>query len=554
MTSSTADRRAQLSKDLIPLRLNLTGILPLLEANQPDWYGSIYFERKTSKTYTANLKQTQIADEVVTGVVFRIYDGFTLYEEATDELDAEQLKTRAIAFAKRIAQYKPDPEKIRRPYRPPTWAERLTPDLASQSTSQLPPHLTGGLTRELPSGLEEEITSQIPKNPTAKTQVNFGIRFSEDPKSLSAATCFQKLKSTIETCKALAPQQELSPNDLTYVASRLSFFEEESIFIDRESNLSQTLYRLMFNVTLMSGSDRTSFRVGGLGGLEAVAFNESEIMNALKDLKALKSANRLNPGKYRVLFGPALTGVLAHEAFGHAQEADTCARGRSKAWELHQTGERVGNSHATILNNPAIFENGLHSFGAWGSYFFDEEGWLAQKQVLLDEGKLLVPMTNLTSAIRLRIPRTANGKRESWAHGVYTRQTNTYFSAGNKTLSQLMADLGNGFIALHAAGGMEDPKGMGIQVGISFLHEVKAGKLTGNLFKGPAGGDIQMTGYTPDVLNSIIGKSKIDFESEEPDRAKHPVNDVGGCGKYHKEFVFAGCGGPYLLLDQVILG
>jgi len=101
---------------------------------------------------------------------------------------------------------------------------------------------------------------------------------------------------------------------------------------------------------------------------------------------------------------------------------------------------------------------------------------------------------------------------------------------------------------------MEDPKGMGIQVGISYLEEVKAGKLTGRVFKGPAGGDIQMTGYTPDVLNSIEGKSKVEADKDSPDQARFPFNDAGGCGKYHKEFVFAGCGGPYLLLNQVILG
>jgi TldD protein len=163
-------------------------------------------------------------------------------------------------------------------------------------------------------------------------------------------------------------------------------------------------------------------------------------------------------------------------------------------------------------------------------------------------------MTNLTSALRLGVPRSANGKRESFANGVYTRQTNTYFSAGDKTLSQLMAELGDGFLAIHPAGGMEDPKGMGIQVGIFYLQEVKNGELTGRLFRGPAGGDIQMTGYTPDILNSIVAKSKIEFDSTAPDKARHPQNDVGGCGKYHKEIVNAGCGGTYLLLDQVILG
>ena len=524
-------QRAPISPELIVVRNNLEKVLPVLETHQ-DWYGSIYFERKSSKSFSANLKQTQLADNVTMGVALRIYDGYTLYEQATDDLDPESLLRFAQKFAERVSSTPAPAGATLRPYRAVSWKDRLQ----SEKT------------------LENEITSQIPKNVTPKTRVHFGIQFKEDPRELKTADWFDRAKGIIERCKTLAPQAGLSATDLSYLLARQAFSVEESIFIDRETNMSQTLFRLALTTITMSGSDRTFLRIGGLGGLEAISFEDAELVTMLKDLKQLKSAERLQPGKYRVLFGPVLTGVLAHEAFGHSQEADTCARGRSKAWELHKSGTVVGNELATILNNPAIFENGDSEYAAWGSYFFDEEGWLAQEQVLLDRGVLKTPMTNLTSAIRLGIPRTANGKRESWANGVYTRQTNTYFSAGDRTLDQLMGDLGNGFLAMHPAGGMEDPKGMGIQVGISYLQEVRDGKVTGKLFKGPAGGDIQMTGYTPDVLNSIVAKSKIEFDKSAPDQARHPFNDAGGCGKYHKEFVFAGCGGPFVLLDQVVLG
>lgn len=521
--------RPSFAEDLEPIRKNLMTLLPVLEA-QPDWYGSIYFERKSAQSHFANLKQTQVSDQTQMGVVFRVYDGYTLYEDATDDLEPQSLKLTAENLVKKIKN-KPTPTQIeKRIYKPKTWKDRLSVPL------------------------EKEILSQIPDSLVPTTPVHFAIRFSQDPRSLSAEKVLSSLKNLIQRCQKSAPQCGLTVEDLSYLAARQSFSIEDAIFIDRETNMSQTLFRLALSVTSMSGSDRAFKRVGGLGGLECIELTDSDLIEMLKDLKGLKEASRLDPGKYRVIFGPGLTGVLAHEAFGHSQEGDTCARGRSKAWELHKTGAIVGNEQATILNNPAIFENGASSYAAWGSYFFDEEGWLAQEQVLLDQGKLLSPMTNLTSAIRLGVPRTANGKRESWANGVYTRQTNTYFSAGNHTLDQLMNQLGDGFLALHAAGGMEDPKGMGIQVGISYLHEVKNGKLTGKLFKGPAGGDIQMTGYTPDVLNSIVAKSKIEFNSSSPDQARHPENDVGGCGKYHKEFVYAGCGGPYILLDQIILG
>lgn len=521
-------QRAQLSPELVQLRQTLPSLIPLLEV-QKNWYGSIYLEKKSSKTFMANLKNTQMTDNVTLGAVLRIYNGYTLFEHATDELDPAALQRSARQFAERVARSSQPKGTALQAYAPATWSQRLS------------------------RNLEAEITSQIPTNVQAETPVHFGVKFSQDPR-LETADHFAQLKKIISRCQELTPKVGLESKDLTYVMARQSFALEESIFIDRESNLSQTLFRLALTIVTMSGADRTALRTGGLGGLEAIEISEEELNELLTNLKSLKSAEKLSPGKYRVLFGPVLTGVLAHEAFGHSQEGDTCARGRSKAWDLHKSGQIVGNEHATILNNPAIFENGGKAYAAWGSYFFDEEGWLAQEQVLLDRGVLNAPMTNLTSAIRLGVPRTANGKRESWANGVYTRQTNTYFSPGQKTLDELMADLGDGFLAVHPAGGMEDPKGMGIQVGISFLEEVRNGKLTGQVFKGPAGGDIQMTGYTPDVLNQIVTKSKIEFNSSAPDQARHPYNDAGGCGKYHKEIVFAGCGGPYVLLDQVILG
>lgn len=521
--------RAPFSEDLKPVRATLLSLLPVLEV-QPGWYASIYFERRIAKSFTANLKQTQISDQVRTGVVFRIYDGYTLFEQATDDLAPEALRETAQTFAKRVSATPAPSGAPKRAYQALSWKQRLE------------------------AKLENELTSQIPKDVSARTPVHFGISFEQDPKSVSPAKRLAHLQAIVERLKALAPENDLAPEDLTYVMARQGFWEEEAIFIDRETDMSQTLYRQNVTVVAMSAADRTYLALGGLGGMEATEAPDAELISLIRDLKSLKSAHRLQPGKYRVLMGPVVAGVLAHEAFGHAQEGDTCARGRSKAWELHKTGELVGNEHATILNNPAVYENGGEPYAAWGSYFFDEEGWLAQEQVLLDKGKLLAPMTNLTSAIRLGVPRTANGKRESWANGVYTRQTNTYFSAGDKTLTELMKQMNEGFLAVHPAGGMEDPKGMGIQVGLSYLQEVKDGNLTGRVFKGPAGGDIQMTGYTPDVLNSILGKSKVEAETSTPDKARFPFNDPGGCGKYHKELVFAGCGGTYLLLDQVILG
>lgn len=528
-TAAQAGNRLPFDPQLQALRDFLPSLLPFLEIDRRS-YGSIFVEKKSNLSCMVNLRQSQVSDDVSLGLVLRIYDGYTLYECATDDLEPAALTETAINFACRVAATAPQPGAVRREYHATPWAQRLQ------------------------AQLDPDITSQIEANATPQSQVHFGIRFEQDPRSASNQARLTGLKDILTRIQARAAQHGLTEADLSYMMARQNMSIETSLFIDSEVNMSQSLMRLSLTLLLMSGAERTYARFGGLGGLETIAFADSEFDLLLGDLAALKQAQRIQPGKYRILISPGIAGVVAHEAFGHSQEGDTCARGRSKAWELFQSGERVGNPQATILNNPAIFQNGADSFAAWGSYYFDQEGWLAQEQVLLDAGRLCAPMTNMTSALRLGVPRTANGKRESWGNGVYTRQTNTYFSAGKATLEQLMQQLKDGFLATHMAGGMEDPKGMGIQVGIQFLKEVKDGKLTGRVFKGPAGGDIQMTGYTPDVLAAIVDKSKIEFNSAAADTARHPVNEVGGCGKYHKEIVEAGCGGPYVLLDQINLG
>jgi TldD protein len=530
IASESTRKRAPLSEDLKSFQEFLPRVHGILMESCPRFYSSLYFERKSGVTASANLKQTQVSERATSGLVMRIYDGYTMHEMATDDLREDSLCRQAERFSKRIAQVQSGERGVYRPYSGASWEQRLK------------------------TALDDEILAQIPQSPTSSEFVHFGIRFKDDPRNRSIDSFVQNVKDRVSEVQTLAEGMGFDSHTLSFVSARRSFVIEESLFLDAHCRMSQTLFRNSIFVAALSGSNRTYVTRGGLGGEECVSLSPLDLSDLLRDLKGLEKSERLEPGKYRVIFGPVVSGVLAHEAFGHSQEGDTCARGRSKAWELFRSGDLVGNSMATILNNPAVFKNGAGDYAAWGSYFFDEEGWLAQSQVLLDQGKLLSPMTNLTSALRLGVPRTANGKRESWSSGVYTRQTNTYFSPGTLTLEQMMAELGDGFLALHPAGGMEDPKGMGIQVGLSYLQEVKDGKLTGRVFKGSVGGDIQMTGYVPDVLSRIVAKSKIEADHSGPDQAQHPFNDNGGCGKYHKEYVHAGCGGPYLLLDGVTLG
>ena len=117
-------QRAQLSPELQKLRAQLPDLLGTLQ-HDDEWYASIYLEKKSGKTFSANLKQTQVSDSHTLGVVFRIYDGYTLYEQATDQLDWSSLQKEAKTLVERVKSTEHAPNLPKRVYKAPSWKERL---------------------------------------------------------------------------------------------------------------------------------------------------------------------------------------------------------------------------------------------------------------------------------------------------------------------------------------------------------------------------------------------------------------------------------------------
>ncbi|NQZ00822.1 MAG: TldD/PmbA family protein [Bdellovibrionales bacterium] len=537
MSESQSVDRAQLSSQAEAMKPVLEKVYSQLRqfANDGDrdWYISLVYERRATASARANNKKTALDEDLNEGLVLRVYDGSTMYEEACDQMGESELLAKAERLAGRVMVNSVEGGDSLRPYSSPSWSDRLQAEL------------------------DPEITSQIPQDVDSETWVNFGTRWGQGYWG-SSAEILQHAQSVLSE---LSQRHDDLPDSSSakgaqMLTSIVSSEVVEYLFVDESVKMAQTLTRDRVVAFALKDGQRGVVIKGGLGGLETTRLMESDYEEVFDNLQMVMDSEPLKPGRYKLLMHPAISGVFAHEAFGHTQEGDTWARGRSKAKMLFENKIKVGNEHSNILNNPAVFKNGNDDFAGWGSYYFDEEGWLAQSNYLVKDGVLQAPMTNLTSSLRLNVPRTANGKRESWTNAIYTRQTNTYFEEGDLTFDELLGKIDYGFLATVPYGGMEDPKGMGIQVGIQFLQEVQDGKLTGKVFKGPAGGSIQMTGYVPDYLNAIMGKTKIDaFENHQgEEEPTHPWNEAGGCGKYHKESVVAGCGGPYMLVDDVLLG
>ncbi|WP_456398664.1 TldD/PmbA family protein [Mesoaciditoga sp.] len=266
-------------------------------------------------------------------------------------------------------------------------------------------------------------------------------------------------------------------------------------------------------------SDIESF--SGLKGVELLEEMEEKVIDVVKEAESLLNAQRLEPGEYDVICSPDVSGVIAHEAFGHGVEMDMFVKNRAKAAEY--MGKRVGSDLVSMHDGAAAAKE-------VSSYFFDDEGTLAHDTLIIDKGILKAGLSDLLSAMKLHTIPTGNGKRESFERKAYARMTNTFFTPGEDTLEDMIKSIKHGYLLEKYGSGMEDPKNWGIQVMITYAREIKDGKLTDKVIS-----PIIITGYVPDLLNSISMVSK-DFK----------LSGSGACGKGYKEYVKVSAGGPYI--------
>ncbi len=261
--------------------------------------------------------------------------------------------------------------------------------------------------------------------------------------------------------------------------------------------------------------------VSGIKGPELFDELEEVLPDVINGAEELLGAESIEPGEYDIITSPEVTGLIAHEAFGHGVEMDMFVKGRALGAEY--IGKRVASDNVTMHEGALCAEDVT-------SYFFDDEGVMAGDVTEIEKGILRSGICDALAALRLGTRPTGNGKRENFSHKVYTRMTNTMFDSGSYTREEMIASIKYGYLLEGMQSGMEDPKHWGIQCIIQKGREIRDGKLTGRIVA-----PVIMTGYVPDLLGNISMCSN--------DRE---VFGSGGCGKGHKEWVKVADGGPYL--------
>lgn len=296
-------------------------------------------------------------------------------------------------------------------------------------------------------------------------------------------------------------------------------------FLSRSRELKQKVLWMTGNYFIMSKKGeavKTYYKAySNRDGMAVFDRMEEGLSDAVKGAIELLDTETIKPGEYECICTPEVTGMIAHEAFGHGVEMDMFYKDRALA--VNYIGKQVASELVTM-------HDGAGAAVEVASYDFDDEGVSGQDTVIIDHGILKKGICDSQSAMALGVNPTGNGRRESYERKAYTRMTNTFFEGGDSTLEEMMASIKYGFLLEDATCGMEDPKNWGIQCMVNMAREIVDGKFTGKIYS-----PIVLSGYVPDLLKSITMMSKTPV-----------LCGSGFCGKGYKEWVKVSDGGPYI--------
>ena len=248
---------------------------------------------------------------------------------------------------------------------------------------------------------------------------------------------------------------------------------------------------------------------------------------AVKGIDARFEAIRPKGGQMNVVMGAGASGILLHEAMGHAFEADFNRKGQSIFSD--KMGRQVCPEGINVVDDGSLIFNR-------GSGNYDDEGVPAQKTYMIENGILRSYLHDRISAAWYGVESTGNGRRENFRYNPIPRMRATYMESGNADPEGIIASVKNGIYVDEFSNGQ-------VKIGEGdFTFYVKSGYLIENGRLTAPVKDLNVIGNGPQALSDIVAVGndlKID-------------NGTWTCGK--EQSVPVSCGMPTVLISNLIVG
>ncbi len=253
-------------------------------------------------------------------------------------------------------------------------------------------------------------------------------------------------------------------------------------------------------------------------------FAREALRQALVNLEAVDAPAGVMP----VVLGSGWPGVLLHEAVGHGLEGDFNRKGTSTY--AGRIGQQVAARGVTIVDDGTLE-------GRRGSLNVDDEGTPTQCTTLIEDGVLVGYMQDTLNARLCGVAPTGNGRRESFAHLVMPRMTNTYMRAGMHDPQEMIRSVKKGLYAVNFGGGQVDITSGKYVFSATEAYLIEDGRVTAPV-KGAT-----LIGNGPETMQKV---AMVGHDMALDD-------GVGTCGK-DGQSVPVGVGQPSLLISELTVG
>ena len=248
---------------------------------------------------------------------------------------------------------------------------------------------------------------------------------------------------------------------------------------------------------------------------------------AVKGIDERFEAVRPKGGQLSVVMGAGASGILLHEAMGHAFEADFNRKGQSIFSD--KMGQRICPEGVSVVDDGTVAFNR-------GSGNYDDEGVPGEKTYMVEDGILCSYLHDRISSSWYGVTPTGTGRRENFRYNPIPRMRATYMENGNADPEGIIASVKNGIYVDEFSNGQ-------VKIGEGdFTFFVKSGRLIEDGRLTAPVKDINIIGNGPQALADIVAVGndlKID-------------NGTWTCGK--EQSVPVSCGMPTVLISNLTVG
>ena len=337
----------------------------------------------------------------------------------------------------------------------------------------------------------------------------------------------EEKKDIMQEANDAATIEKVNSTTVSYVDS-----EVDNLFMSSEGSEIQvktSRVRMSLNASATDG-EIIQFGHGSLGGVRGFELIEDADIEEFGRKIGQKAVRLLDAepapsGQFPVIADSELTGVLIHEALGHAVEGDLILQNDSILKD--RIGETIASDIVNIFDDASLREG-------FGYYPYDVEGVKTKPNQLVKDGKLISLLNSRETASKLGMKSSGNA-RSIIADQPIVRMSNTYLQPGDNTFEELIEDIPDGIYLKGSRGGQVDT-GKGIfQFNAAEGYLIKNGEIATPLR------DVSLSGNILETLKNIdaIGN---DFKLS-----------VGFCGK-DGQTAPVGDGGPHTRILNALVG